>query len=101
LVKGGLGIDGCTFRILTVINGFIRSCLAFVVARRLNCDDVLECWTELFARHAPPDHIRADNGTDNGPSSPPRRSGLGLAGSASRPSTSSRAVSGRNVTARV
>lgn len=65
-MKGGPGIDGCTFRILTVINGFIRTCLAIVVARRLNCDDALECWTELFARHAPPDHIRADNGTDNG-----------------------------------
>ncbi len=49
---------------LTVIDEFTRVCLAIVVARRLNSDDVLHCLTELFVRHGPPDHIRSDNGSE-------------------------------------
>ena len=49
---------------LTVIDEFTRICLAIVVARRLNSDDVLHCLTELFVRHGPPDHIRSDNGAE-------------------------------------
>jgi len=47
---------------LTLIDESIRICLAIVVARRPNSDDVLSCLTELFVRHGPPDHIRSDNG---------------------------------------
>jgi len=50
--------DGRTFRMLTVIDEFTRGCLAIVVARRLNSDDVLHCLAELFTTHRPPEHIR-------------------------------------------
>jgi transposase InsO family protein len=56
--------DGRKFRMLTVIDEFTRVCLAIVVARRLNSDDVLRCLTELFVRYGPPDHVRSDNGAE-------------------------------------
>ena len=56
--------DGRAFRMLTVIDEFTRRCLAIVVARKLNADDVLHCLTDLFAIHGPPDHIRSDNGPE-------------------------------------
>ena len=46
---------------LTVIDEFTRRCMAVVVERRLNSDNVLHCLTELFVQHGPPDHIRSDN----------------------------------------
>ena len=57
-------LDGKKFRMLTVIDEFTRRCLAIVVDRRLNSDNVLHCLTELFVRHGPPDHIRSDNGSE-------------------------------------
>ena len=56
--------DGKKFRMLTVIDEFTRRCLAILVARKLNSDDVLACLTELFTFHGPPDHIRSDNGPE-------------------------------------
>jgi len=56
--------DGRPFRMLTVIDEHTRTCLAIVVARRLTADDVLQCLTELFVQHQPPDHIRSDNGAE-------------------------------------
>jgi putative transposase len=56
--------DGRAFRMLTVIDEFTRRCLAIVVARKLNSDDVLHCLTDLFAIHGPPEHIRSDNGPE-------------------------------------
>ena len=55
--------DGRTFRRLCVIDEFTRRCLAIVVAvaRRLRSDDVLQCLTDLFVEHGPPQHIRSDN----------------------------------------
>ena len=50
--------DGRTFRMLVVVDEFSRECLAILVARRLNSDDVLALLTELFVTHGPPDHIR-------------------------------------------
>ena len=49
---------------LTVIDEFTRRCLAIVVDRKLNSEDVLHCLTDLFVRHGPPDHIRSDNGPE-------------------------------------
>ena len=46
---------------LTIIDEFSRRCLAIVVARRLNSDDVLAALTELFVEHGPPTFIRSDN----------------------------------------
>ena len=41
-----------------VVDEFSRECLAILVARRLNSDDVLALLTERFVIHGPPDHIR-------------------------------------------
>src|SRR6202162_610254 len=54
--------DGRPIRMLTIIDEFSRRCLAIVVARRLNSDDVLATLTELFVEHGPPDFIRSANG---------------------------------------
>ena len=56
--------DGRRFRMLTVIDEFTRRCLAIIVARRLRSDDVLQCLTDLFVEHGPPEHIRSDNGSE-------------------------------------
>jgi transposase InsO family protein len=54
--------DGRGFRILTVIDEYTRQCLALVVERQLNSDDVLHCLARLFVEHGIPEHIRSDNG---------------------------------------
>jgi putative transposase len=56
--------DGRAFRMLTVIDEYTRRCLAIVVARKLNADEVLHCLTDLFTIHGPPEHIRSDNGPE-------------------------------------
>src|SRR5476649_2253056 len=56
--------DGRTFRMLCVIDEFTRRCLAIAVARRLRSDDVLQCLTDLFVEHGPPEHVRSDNGPE-------------------------------------
>ena len=49
---------------LTVIDAFTRRCMAVVVERRLNSDNVRHGLTELFFQQGPPDHIRSDNGSE-------------------------------------
>jgi transposase InsO family protein len=49
---------------LTVIDEYSRECLAIVVERRIQSDDVLFCLTELFLKHGAPDYIRSDNGPE-------------------------------------
>jgi putative transposase len=56
--------DKRPIRMLTVIDEFTRRCLAIVVARRLRSDDVLQCLTDLFVAHGPPEPIRSDNGPE-------------------------------------
>jgi len=56
--------DGRPLRMLTVLDEYTRECLAIVVARRLDADDVLETLTELFTQYGPPTHIRSDNGSE-------------------------------------
>jgi len=56
--------DGRSIKMLTVIDEYSRECLAIVVERRLQSDDVLSCITELFVKHGPPEHIRSDNGSE-------------------------------------
>ena len=56
--------DGRPLKMLTVLDEYSRECLAIVVARRLQADDVLHTLTELFVRHGPPAHIRSDNGSE-------------------------------------
>jgi len=47
-----------------VIDDYSRESLAIVVERGLRSDDVLDCLTELFLKHGPPEHIRSDNGSE-------------------------------------
>jgi len=54
-------VEGRPLKMLTVIDEFSRQCLAIIVARRLNADDVLATLTELFVKHGPPAFIRSDN----------------------------------------
>lgn len=56
--------DGKNFRMLTIIDEYTRECLAIVVARKLNSNDVLEALAELFIERGPPEHIRSDNGPE-------------------------------------
>ena len=56
--------DGREFRILTIIDEFSRECLALIVARKLNHEDVLAALAELFFWRGPPAHIRSDNGSE-------------------------------------
>jgi len=56
--------NGLPFRILNVIDGYTRECLASKVARRLTQHDVLEVLTNLFIQKGVPVHIRSDNGAE-------------------------------------
>ncbi len=56
--------DGRPLRMLTVIDEFARVCLAIVVARRLNSNDVVSCLARLMIDHGIPGHIRSDNGPE-------------------------------------
>ena len=58
--------DGRPLKMLTVLNEYSRECecLAIVVARRLQSDDVLQTLSELFVEHGPPANLRSDNGPE-------------------------------------
>ena len=88
--------DGRKFRMLTVIDEFTRRCMAVVVERRLNSDNVLHCLTELFANMA----RRIISVPTTAQSLPLMPSATGSAGSASRPSISSPGHLGRTDTTR-
>ena len=77
---------------LTVIDEFTRRCMAVVVERRLNSDNVLHCLTELFVQTWPAGSYPFRQRLRVYRSCRPR---LGSAGSASRPSISSPGHLGR------
>lgn len=56
--------DGRPLKMLTVLDEYSRECLAIVVARRLQSDDVLQVLSELFVEHGPPANLRSDNGPE-------------------------------------
>ena len=56
--------DGKAYRMLTVIDEFTRECLAIVVGRKINSNDVLYTLANLFIRRGIPAHIRSDNGPE-------------------------------------
>ena len=56
--------DGRAFRILNVIDEYMRECLAVKVKRHLDYEDVQECLTELFCERGVPVHLRSDNGLE-------------------------------------
>lgn len=49
---------------LTVIDEFTRECLAIVVDRNLNQNDVTDTLADLFIDRGPPEHIRSDFGPE-------------------------------------
>lgn len=55
---------GRAYRILTVVDEHTRECLALKVARRLNSQDVLECFADLMSTRGIPAFIRSDNGPE-------------------------------------
>ena len=56
--------DGRAFRILTVLDEYIRECLAIDVKRQMNHRDVLDRLAELFVQRGVPEHLRSDNGAE-------------------------------------
>jgi putative transposase len=56
--------DGQALRMLTVVDEYMRECLAIRVARRLCSEDVLQQLTELFVARGAPAYLRSDNGPE-------------------------------------
>jgi putative transposase len=51
-------------KILTVMDGYTRECLAIHVARKMTAFEVIEQLAELFLRRGIPEHLRSDNGSE-------------------------------------
>ena len=56
--------DGRAFKILNIIDEYTRECLAILVARRINNQDVIDTLFWLFVSRGLPEHIRSDNGPE-------------------------------------
>lgn len=56
--------DGKPFRILNILDEYSRECLASVVQRRINSQDVILILADLFLKHGCPKYIRSDNGPE-------------------------------------
>jgi len=56
--------DGRPMKMLTIIEEYTRECLAIVVERRLNSEDVLATLFDLFIERGVPEYIRSDNGSE-------------------------------------
>ena len=56
--------DGKAFRILTMIDEYTRECLAMLVNRRINSQDVIDQLFQLIIFRGIPEHIRSDNGPE-------------------------------------
>ena len=56
--------DGCSIRLMTLIDEYTRECLAIRVARRINSFGVIEALSDVMLHRGIPDHIRSDNGPE-------------------------------------
>jgi len=56
--------DGRPMKMFTTIDEYTRECLAIVVERRLNSEDVLGTLYELFIERGVPESIRSDKGSE-------------------------------------
>ncbi len=56
--------NGKAIRMLTIIDEYTRECLAIVVSRKLNSQNVMDILSQLFLEHGTPEHIRSDNGPE-------------------------------------
>jgi hypothetical protein len=86
--------DGKAFRNLVAIDEYTRECLAIVVARKLNSQDVIETLADIMLERGVPEHIRSDNDQ----SSQPRQYVGGWAGLEPPRCTSNPAAPGRTDT---
>jgi transposase InsO family protein len=56
--------NGRKFRMLNIIDGFTRECLAISIDRKLNSTDVIDALSDLFILRGVPGHVRSDNGPE-------------------------------------
>jgi len=56
--------DGRAFRILAIPDEYTRECLAILVDRHVNSQDVIDQLFHLFVFRGIPEHIRSDNGPE-------------------------------------
>ena len=56
--------NGKAIRMLTIIDEYIRECLAIEVNRKLNSQNVMHVLSQLFIDHGTPQYIRSDNGPE-------------------------------------
>jgi len=56
--------DGRAFRILAILDEYTRECLAILVARRIDSQEVIDQLFHLFIFRGIPEHIRSDNGPE-------------------------------------
>jgi putative transposase len=56
--------DGRAFRILSIIDEFMRECLAILLARRITTQNVIDLLFHLFIFRGIPEHLRSDNGLE-------------------------------------
>jgi len=56
---------GRKYRLLDVIDGYTRECLAIRVGRKLNSIDVVDLLSDLFILRGIPGHARSDNGPES------------------------------------
>jgi putative transposase len=56
--------DGRAFRILNVIDEYTRECLAMLVARKINSQDVIDLLFHLIIFRGIPERLRSDNGPE-------------------------------------
>jgi len=61
--------NGRSLKLLTVVDGYSRECLAVEVGRKMTSGDVLKVLARQMLQHGVSEHIRSDNG----PSSLPKR----------------------------
>ena len=54
-------LDGRPFRILSILDGYTRECLAILVERHITSQDVIDQLFDLFVLRGIPAYIRSDN----------------------------------------
>ena len=56
--------NGRAFKILTIIDEYIRECLSLVVKSKITSQEVIDKLFDLFILRGIPEHIRSDNGPE-------------------------------------
>jgi transposase InsO family protein len=57
--------DSRTLKFLTLVDEFMRECLAIKVERRLPAKAVIEVLGQVFAERGVPEYLRSDNGPES------------------------------------